>query len=378
MNILSKKEFRALALLLVTVLLLEFFFGGVSVRLKTAYSNIAARQVAAIGDPQARCTSSVAGVSSLVDVGLIHRICNPPGPQPKGRDGLTCTYVGAGLGPDDLPKGHTITGTCNIGCCTAMKYTPAGTAISNFGGNFLGTLGNSIVTSVVAGTVSQLVGSLFGGGGGGSYNGGSGVQFRNAAEEQAYLQFSNDQAGDELNFNDLDLAFGSNTADDNTTSLAYGTGGNQQTERSAQAVEQQGDGQEGDSVTTRYESLQSRNGQDVAPLPGETEFEQDYFGATLHSSGSRPAGENGSLTLADLELQAQELQRQQNFDTGQQNNTGGLQDLRSSNIARSNDSVGENPLSNSRYDDLDYERLEDELTWWQKLIELIGRLIGVN
>lgn len=282
MKILSKKEFRALLLLLITVLILEFFFGGVSVRLKTAYSDIANRQVAAIGDPNAKCSSSVAGIPSLADVGLIHQICNPPGPPPKGRDGFTCTYVGAGLGPTDLPKGHKITGQCKLGCCTAMNYTPAGTAVSNFGSRFLGTLGNSLVTSVVSGTVSQLVGALFSGGGsGGSYSSGTGIEFRDQNDEASYLEFSNTPLGEEANLN---LAFGGSTSEDNTTPLTYGTGGNNNA-----AADNSGEGgtgnssdseASGDSVTTRYESLKNGTvggGDGVAPLPGEDEFDQDFL-----------------------------------------------------------------------------------------------------
>lgn len=397
MKVVTKKEFRTLAFLLIAIFVLEFLFGGVSVQLKQASESVKHRQFAAApwvnpdaapggpGSCAALEASSVgnAFLNPAQEAGIksAHAFCKAIDEAAHGKGG----HIVGGVTSCPV-SGFTppLAGLCahdaKVACCAYDPSTvTAGGAISTFfGGDFTKALGQGLIISTAMGLVNQLIGGAMGGGGG-SYTGDSGIQFRNEAEEQAYLQFSNDGLGAEVGIDAFSLAFGNgNTEEDTTTSLAYGTPVSTDTSTGAS---QKQPATEGDSVSTSYEQRrntgQGNSSGDVAPIPGGNEFEQDFYGSSLSASDLEFSD---GLSLVDLELGAQEeLRRREALGNEQRGleDSGGLRDYRSSNIAQSDSPVGLNPLSNTRYDDLEYEG-EDKLSWWQTLILFIGKLLGAT
>jgi len=366
MDITSKKELKALALLVVGVLVLEFIFGGISVQIKTALSKVQGQQAAAASACSNESFGNLSG-----SIKIPHEICKNP-------KATTCGVVSLGAAGN-------IGTVCTAGCCKAAGYSAApGIKVTGNG------LVDGLLSNVAMQFISQAISGIFGGGSGGSSSGSSyDGGFRNAAEEEAYLKFNTEGVGEEVDVDTFDLIFGTGgtTNEDPTTPLTYGTNNDtQQSDSNSSTGSTNTTGsaaKPGDTVTTSYESLTGKTvvstSGEVAAIPGEEGFEQDFFGSTLSTSEDIEYGDR--LTVNDLEYSAEQERRREALLYEQEGSerAEGIEDYRSSNIAQSKTPVEVNPLSNSRYDDLEYDSGNgQDATWWHKLVLLIGRLLGLS
>jgi len=358
MKVIKKSEFRTLAFLLILLFILQALFGFVSAK-PLPYATSAWQQIAA---GAAACNNDSFG-DLAGSVTIPHEICQDP-------KATTC-------GPISLGTAGTISTVCSAGCCKAVSYSVAPTG-SGSSTSFL----TGILSNVAVQLVSSALSNLFSGGssGGGSYVGNSGIEFRDPTEEQSYLEFTQGTSNEDP-LDVFSLAFGTGGAEKTTETQVIHS-----TERTGGVVQDQGSTDESsqattkrDSITTSYEYRSSAQGDavgGVAPIPGEGELEQDFFGGSFNSVTETE--KSGGLTRAELELEAQvrkEREVQQYESLGVQN-TGNLRDYRSSNVARSDDPIEINPLSNSRFDGLNSETQEEKTTWWQSLLLLIGKVLG--
>ncbi len=344
--------FRALALGLVVLFALEFFFGGGLHAVRTAFESAQTKAQLAQAAGGGGSTDTCGTPPGAVFVN--HQICNPPGPPSNG--GHDTYYCHA-----RLPDGLILDGSCMAGCCRMTNYTPYG---SVFGGGG-GTLGERIVEGIVVQTAVGALQSLFSGMTGGSYGGGGyygGGSPQYIDDIDTYLDY---ETGKEDNTNKPDLGFDDEPNDNtnNNGSLTYGSGdsGTSWYQNIVNAVTGKNT-KNTDSVSTTYEQTSGT---------GSTGSGSVGVGAGSSNGSSVGAGVDGTLSLADLERAAEEARRREAL-LNEQNGTG-VGDYRDSNVS----------LSGGRNNDLAsdyYASLEEgtTLSWWQRLLLFLSGLVGVS
>ena len=330
---LLRKYSTNLALTIVGLVIIGFFFAGVSTV-----------------NAQSACPQSSFGVY------VNHEVCQPAGPPPEGRDGLfICWAVGI--------TGE-INGVCNAGCCQVATYTQAPTSIfgGSLGGGFIEGVAQGVVVQTAVGFINNLIS---GGLGGGSYSGSGGSQYGYVDDVNTFLDITDDY-GNNDNSNGFNLNFDPDNSSNNTSSNGLTYGNNDSSNNTSGGTQSGGSNtqttQSGDSITTSYESLDRGNNSGVV----NTEFGQE-----LLDNLDNPDYTSG-LSLADLERAAEEARRREALLNEQNANGEDITDYRNSAISQSggaNDS-----LADSYYDSLSEE---EKLSWWQRFLLFISQAVGL-
>jgi hypothetical protein len=268
---------------------------------------------------------------------------------------------------------------CSNGCCKAAPGYTTGQQAAGGTGGILGTL---------AQIGSSLLGQLFGGSSGETSSGGGNAIYdsiENTDSTNGFLQY--DTSAQEDVFADTSfLSFGSANDDELNDFTLPKPSANQGTETSdsgssvsvvAANTQAQKQTQEGDTVSTAYEYLNSLTGGSPKAVgsggsvgggggSGAAEIDAS-FGATLEENWD--SGENRGLSLYELEANARQQAGYQSLNT---NST--APNYRSSTLAQR--SGADNPLSSDRYDIDTDEEESTEPNWWQKLILAITGLLS--
>jgi len=234
-----------------------------------------------------------------------HAVCIPAGPgictdnpQEPGKDGCPCSVGGT--------QGGSVTAICMTGCCMRVSETSSSDAAQAGGLSQLGQM------------LSQALQQLMGGGGGG---GGGGSQpytppdYGTQADDNL-LSFDSSLLG---NLSDA-IFGGDNNSNDNTNSQNQNNNGTTNGDGSGTGGGTNEPGQEGDTVTTTYESTgtegEDSQGSGSTPTDSTTssvegdlngdgyldDFERDYLSASLDpSDGSVSVGSGISLELLEAQ-----------------------------------------------------------------------------
>jgi len=341
----SEQNIANLVTFLVVVSLLFFFTGAVV--------SADAGGASAAGD--ARC-GQTPGV-----IKVTHDRCTPPGPISNGgHDTYFCNA-------QDLSSGQIISGTCMAGCCQLTGYTPSSSVFSgsSAGGttdSYIKTITTGIIVQTAMGAINSLFTSISGGGTSGSYD--SGYSYTNGNSYLDYTDNGTTGTDDSSGFN-LSFGTGDTTNSNNSNTNGILTYGNTNgSVNSATNDDNSGTKSNSaqDSVTTSYEATGS-SGISGSLVGGSG----SQSGVTVETSG------NGRLSLADLEKAAEEARRREALLNEQNGYTGGIQDYRTSSVARL-DANG-NSLEGAYYGD---QPQAEKKSWWQLFLEKLAALFGVG